>query len=42
VRDAQAAADRIWDAAGLPPVGGGIAARWPLPRGQRGQGARHA
>lgn len=42
VQEAQAAATRIWQAADLPPVGAGIATRWPLPAGRREQGARHA
>ncbi len=42
VRAAQAAAERIWHAAGLPPRGHGIDARWPLRAGARGQGAPHA
>jgi len=42
VSQAQAAADRIWDAAGLAPPGAGLDARWPLRAGARGMGAAHA
>jgi hypothetical protein len=42
VSQAQAAADRIWDAAGLAPPGAGLDARWPLRAGARGRGAAHA
>ena len=41
VPEAQAAADRVWAAAGLPAVGPGIATSWPLPPARRGQGVRH-
>ena len=42
VQEAQAVADRIWDAAGLRSPGDGVAARWPVPLSAGGHGARHA
>jgi 5-methylthioadenosine/S-adenosylhomocysteine deaminase len=42
VREAQHAAERIWAAAGLPPPGHGIAARWPLPVSRRKREAPRA
>lgn len=42
VAEAQRAADRIWAAAGLPPAGPGIDARWPLAAGPREPKASHA
>ena len=42
VQQAQSAAERIWAAAGLPPVSAGLPARWPVPAGPGEQGAGNA
>jgi 5-methylthioadenosine/S-adenosylhomocysteine deaminase len=42
VQEAQAVADKIWDAAGLAPPGDGMATWWPVRAGAGGPGARHA
>jgi 5-methylthioadenosine/S-adenosylhomocysteine deaminase len=42
VREAQSAADRIWQAASLAPAGAGITTRWPLSVGRSDRGAIHA
>ncbi|HTW02399.1 MAG TPA: amidohydrolase family protein, partial [Streptosporangiaceae bacterium] len=42
VSQAQTAADRIWDAAGLAPPGAGLDTGWPLRAGARGKGRAHA
>ena len=38
INEAQAAANRIWDAAGLPPPGAGLSPTWPRPAGPGGPG----
>jgi 5-methylthioadenosine/S-adenosylhomocysteine deaminase len=37
ISEAQAAANRIWDAAGLPPPGAGLSPTWPRPAGPGGR-----
>lgn len=42
INEAQGAANRIWDAAGLPAPGVGLSPIWPLPAGPGGHGAPNA